>query len=137
MSYAVRSFYLNGGSQALIIRLHNSATAATIDLPTGAAAPNDVLHLVAASVGAWGNNLSATVDHNTKDPADANLFNFTVTETDGGTEKFLNVSIASADARYVPRVLEQSSSLVRVTKKRWRLDCPGYATGGSYNQCHS
>jgi len=116
MSYAVRSFYLNGGSQALIIRLHNSATAATIDLPTGAAAPNDVLHLVAASVGAWGNNLSATVDHNTKDPADANLFNFTVTETDGGTEKFLNVSIASADARYVPRVLEQSSSLVRVTK---------------------
>ena len=116
MSYAVRGFYLNGGSQAIIVRVQNSATAATIDLPTGAAAPDDVLNLVAANVGAWGNNLSVTVDHDTKDPANANLFNVTISEVDGPTEKFLNVSINSSDARFVPRVLEQSSVLVRVRK---------------------
>jgi hypothetical protein len=35
MSYAVQDFYLNGGSQAIIIRVHNGATAATIPVPTG------------------------------------------------------------------------------------------------------
>ncbi|PXF58236.1 MAG: phage tail protein [Deltaproteobacteria bacterium] len=116
MSYAVRDFYLNGGSQAIIVRLHSAATAATINLPTGAAAPDDLLPLVAANVGDWGNSLSVTVDYNTKDLADINLFNLTVSEVDGTTEKFLNLSIAAADARYVPRVLEQSSTLVRVQK---------------------
>ncbi len=117
MSYAVRDFYLNGGSQAIIVRLHYAATAATINLPTGEAQPpDDFLPLVAANVGDWGNSLSVTVDYNTKDPADSNLFNLTVSEVDGTTEKFLNLSIAPADARYVPRVLEQSSTLVRVQK---------------------
>src|SRR5262249_45480267 len=63
MSYAVRDFYLNGGSQALIIRIHNNATAATISLPTGGAAPNNALMLEAASVGAWGGKLKASVNH--------------------------------------------------------------------------
>jgi phage tail sheath protein FI len=116
MSYAVRDFYLNGGSQAIIARLHNAATAATINLPTGAVAPDDLLPLVATNVGDWGNSLSVSVDYNTKDLADSNLFNLTVSEVDGTTEKFLNLSIAAADARYVPRVLEQSSMLVRVQK---------------------
>ena len=116
MSFAVRDFYLNGGSQAIIVRVHNGATPTTLSLPTGAAAPNDALPLLAASVGAWGNALRATVDHNTKTPADITLFNLTVTETGGATETFFNVSIQAADARYLPRVLEQSSALVRVNK---------------------
>src|SRR5712692_3598144 len=35
LSYAVRDFYLNGGSQAIIVRLQNGAKAAEIPLPTG------------------------------------------------------------------------------------------------------
>jgi phage tail sheath protein FI len=116
MSYAVKDFYLNGGSQAIIVRLHNGAAAATISLPTGANAPNDALPLIAANVGAWGNNLSATVDHKTKDPNNPNLFNLTITETGGTIEKFLNVSIDATDALYVPRMLKQSSTLVHVNK---------------------
>jgi hypothetical protein len=114
MSYAVRDFYLNGGSQALIVRIANGATAADISLPTGAAAPDDALPLEAASAGSWGNNLSVLVDYNTREPADDNLFNLTVTEAGGSTEKFLNVSIDPEDPRYVPRVLQQGSLLVRV-----------------------
>ena len=120
MSYVVRDFYLNGGSQAIIVRLHNGATAAGLALPTGAAAPNDVLPLVAANVGAWGSNLSATVDYKTKDANDPHpdikLFNLTVTESAGATEKFLNVSIDPASPRFVPRVLLDGSTLVQVKR---------------------
>jgi hypothetical protein len=74
------------------------------------------LALLASSPGAWGNALRATVDHNTKDPNNKNLFNLAVSEAGGATETFLNVSIVATDARYLPRVLEQSSALVRVAK---------------------
>jgi phage tail sheath protein FI len=122
MSYAVRDFFLNGGGQAIIVRVQKNAVAAAIDLPTGAAAPNDLLPLVAASVGKWGNNLSATVDYKTKDATNQTLFNLTVQEKDPATqavrasEKFLNVSIDDTDPRYLPRVLKESSELVRVKR---------------------
>jgi phage tail sheath protein FI len=126
MSYAVRDFFLNGGSTGLIVRLQNGAKAADIPLPTGGVAPNDTLPLVAASEGTWGNNLSVTADYKTKDPA--NLFNLTISELDPITkqplkiEKSLNLSIDSHDPRYVPRTIEQESQLVRVKKdaqKNW------------------
>src|SRR4051794_7856897 len=74
LSYAVRDFYSNGGSQAVIVRLDSGSTPASLALPTGAAQPNDSLPLMAANVGAWGNSLAATVDYTTRDPKDANLF---------------------------------------------------------------
>lgn len=124
MSYAVRDFYLNGGSQAIIVRVHNEGEAARISLPTGAFDPDDELVLEAANVGSWGNNLTASVDHDTKDKdtAEPKLFNLTVEERNPETnsvlasEKFLNVSVEEAHPRYLPRVLEQSSTLVRVAK---------------------
>jgi len=129
MSYAARDFYLNGGSQAIIIRLFNGPPAsppriyaATITLPTNAGSVSPSLVLVSANVGAWGANLSALVDHDTKDKSDKKLFNLTIFEIDKvtntilNTEKFLNVSVNPADARYLPKVLEQSSVLVRVQK---------------------
>lgn len=123
MSYAVRGFYLNGGSQAVIVRLArfpgsgpDASQAATITLSALTSPPAPPLVLVAASVGAWGKNLSALVDHNTKDPANDSLFNLTISEKGGTTEKFLNVSVDPANARYLPRVLEQSSMLVRVNR---------------------
>lgn len=108
MSYAVRDFYLNGGSQAIIVRVVNGATKATIVLGE--------LTLEAASAGTWGDKLSAVVDHNTKDLADESLFNLTIKEKDGASEKFLNVSVDANNPRYVPRVLEQNSMFVHVTK---------------------
>lgn len=115
-SYAVRDFFMNGGGLAVVVRIHKEATTATISLPTGAAAANNPLKLLAASPGSWGNNLSATVDYATKDPTNNHLFNLTVIEKEGATEKFINVSLVATDARYVARVLEQSSSLARIGK---------------------
>ena len=116
ISYAIRDFYLNGGTKAIVIRIHNGATPARITLAAG----TGTLELNAANVGSWGNRLQAQVDHDTRDPANTNLFNLTVQEIDPvtrqplQTEKHLNLSVLSTDARFAPRAIEQDSSLVRV-----------------------
>lgn len=128
LGYAVRDFYQNGGSQAVIVRVINGTLAdltATIALPTGGS-PSGTILLDANSPGAWGSNLSVMVDYNTADPmnplapADPELFNLTITETVDGVirsrEPFLGVSMNPNSRRYLPRVLEQSSQLVVVRK---------------------
>jgi uncharacterized protein len=125
LSYAVRDFYDNGGSQAIIVRVNNGAGVATITLPTDGS-PSGSIFLDAYSPGAWGSNLSALVDYNTADPlnptapSNPELFNLTVTETVDGVialrEPFLGVSMNPNSRRYLPRVLEQSSQLVVVRK---------------------
>lgn len=116
MSYAVKDFYSNDGSRALIVRIAKDATKATLELPTEGS-PLGVLTLEASSEGSWGDKLIASVNHKTKFPADPTLFNLTISENiDGGsTEKFLNVSTNEDDPRYLRRVLEQSSMLVRAS----------------------
>src|SRR5262249_39893384 len=117
MSFAARDFFLNGGSQAIIVRVHNGANLATITLPAGS--PGNLV-LEAANPGSWGNNLIAQVDYKTRPGSDATVFNLKVLETDPisrqavNTEVFLNVSVSSSDPRFLSRVLEQSSDLVRV-----------------------
>ncbi len=121
MSYAVSHYFLHGGTDALIVRVHNGATAAQISLPAG----GEALTLEASSPGAWGDNLRAVVDHETKDkddPApDTFLFNLTITEVDPNTgnpvatETFLNVSVDEDSPRFVTKVLEEESSLVAVS----------------------
>jgi phage tail sheath protein FI len=118
MSYAVRDFYLNGGQQAIIVRLAKNA----------AASKNADLKLEAASPGAWGDKMTYTVDSKgiTDDVAarynlaKADLFNLTVYEDPGKgrVERFLNVAIkTTAGSRRLDRVLANESSLVRVQKK--------------------
>src|SRR5215211_4917906 len=85
MSYAVQQFFLNGGTDALIVRVHRAGTTAVLNVPTGAGA----LVLEAANEGEWGNNLRAVVDHNSKGniaPAvDINEFNLVIEEKVAGS----------------------------------------------------
>lgn len=112
MSYAVQHYFLNGGRDALICRVQNGGAAATLTLPTD-------FDLVAASEGEWGNQLRARVDDDTRplepgEPANS-LFNLSVKDMGTGTvERFLNVSTDVNHRRYVTRVLEQESNLVRI-----------------------
>ena len=112
LSYAVQQFFQNGGTDALIVRVHNNAAAATLTLAVG-------FNLVAANPGRWGENLRVRIDHNTRphlitDPANS-LFNLSVRDTaTGTTERFLNLSTDPNNARFVTRVLEQESNLVRI-----------------------
>ena len=114
LGYAVRSFFLNGGGQAVVVRLHKPTTAGDglASLTIGG------VRLDAVEPGAWGNGISATLDSDgiTDDVAQryglgvADLFNLSVTGA-GVVERFVNLTVAD-NARRIDRVLAQQSRLV-------------------------
>ncbi|HZD61732.1 MAG TPA: phage tail sheath family protein, partial [Xanthobacteraceae bacterium] len=127
LAYSVRDFFLNGGSQALVVRLHKNATVAK----------NAALQVEAASAGNWGGKLTYKIDTDGIDDnvgarfgLDKNiLFNLTVFEDPprGRVESHKNVSVdTAAGARRLDRVLSNASSLVRVSlKSDGTPDLPG------------
>lgn len=111
LGYAVRDFYLNGGSQAIIVRLYHLASA------TSAKAALNVngLSLEAKYEGAWGNALRARIDHDVKEGA-ADLFNLSIRDgLTGQVEVFRNVSINPDHVRRIDNVLKNESRLVQIT----------------------
>lgn len=126
-SYGVSQFFLNGGSEAYVIRvakhdppgkpLAKASAKLKADTTGGGAV---ILEVTAINEGVWGNHLHADVDYNTTDPA--TLFNLYVTRYDGTSgraralvaEKFLNLSVNDANPRYVESVVNDGSKLVRV-----------------------
>jgi uncharacterized protein len=117
MSYAVRDFFQNGGSQAIIVRLYHddgsNPTQAIIH--TGSSS----LDLIAAYPGKWGNQLRARVDSNVRPalPSEDGTKMFNLFVRDGNTgmiEEFRNVSVESGHPRQVDKVLANTSKLVRV-----------------------
>jgi uncharacterized protein len=131
MSYAVRDFYLNGGGQALIVRLFQPSgqSVARAVMPTAAA----VLNLVSANPGKWGNRLRVIVDHKTR-PHEAgeaanSLFNLKIQlQPDTGVaalqqlpdlgvrveETYTNVTCIPGLPNSLDIVLRSSSKLMRV-----------------------
>lgn len=119
LGYAVRDFYLNGGNQAVIVRLARDATSAQLDL-------NGALTLEAVGPGGWGNGLHAEVTHASGEEAttvadqqgvDADeLFHLTVREGPAEdpvlVETYPNVTLVDGPRR-VDTVLA-ASRLVRV-----------------------
>jgi phage tail sheath protein FI len=122
LSYALRDFFLNGGSQAIVVRLFKATAGklakALYEVPN--------LTLEAATEGAWGMLVRARVDRKAvTDPnliavaarlgvAPADIFDLTV--RDGGTgliETFLNLTTKESSRR-ADRVLKAESSLVRL-----------------------
>ena len=121
MSYAVQHYFLNGGTDALIVRIVHSEGDPTKDA-SKAGINIGGLDLEAENEGDWGNRLKAIVKHETKDPDDDQLFNLTIQElasTDINDknvvafEEFRNVSTDTASPRYMKNVLENQSSWVR------------------------
>jgi phage tail sheath protein FI len=118
MSYAVRDFFLNGGGQAIIVRLYKKAGesdgAAKLEIGTA-------VKLKTVSPGEWGKWLRASAEP-VKDKetvkrlgikeTDA-LFNLTVRDTRPGglTEQFRNLTFVESSRR-VDKVLVAESQLV-------------------------
>lgn len=117
MSYAVAQFFLNGGNDAIIVRVANAATAIKATINAGG------LQLLASGEGIWGNNLVAEVDSDTSTPNDAFLFNLrireVITDANGNaqtvrSEMFRNVAVSADHPRYVRTVIDEESVLVDV-----------------------
>jgi phage tail sheath protein FI len=115
LGYAVRDFYLNGGGQAVIVRLYKPTNFDKAELT------RDPLTLEAAYPGVWGNFLRVRVDYDVSgDVAKQynldkdNLFNLTVRDTKTLiTEQFRNLTVADSP-RKLDKVLENESKLLRV-----------------------
>ncbi|MDJ0511713.1 MAG: phage tail sheath C-terminal domain-containing protein [Crocosphaera sp.] len=119
MSFAVQQYFLNGGTDAIIVRLEPpNATPATINLPTSG---TENIVLIASSAGTWGNGLEVSVDHDTADPQETpeteKTFNLTIVLKQGkqelSRETIRNLSMDSTAIRYIKEILETESSLVR------------------------
>jgi len=124
VSFAVQHYFLNGGADAIIVRVHNPSAPdaddlARVSLPREeGGAP---LVIAAANPGAWGNRLRVIVDHDASDAADASHFTLTAQEVDSGdpsvilaTETFRDLSVDPGAPRFVADVLARESRLIRV-----------------------
>lgn len=145
LGFAVRDFFLNGGSEAIIVRLVAAPPPAALAGPPPPVEPGGApaapvaaaakaaqitlpgaggqLVLLAASAGSWGNALTAAVDYSTQPVAagaNRTIFNLTLIEnrSDGSAvaiEKYLNASIDPASPNYLTNVLANQSSLAVVS----------------------
>lgn len=114
LSYAVRQFFLNGGREALIVRVVGAGAA------PARFALNGGLVLEANSPGTWGNTLELSVSHGaTLDDPGPDGFHLTITDTStDAVEEFRFLSVAPGAARQVINVLNTRSKLVRVATGR-------------------
>ena len=115
MSFAVYQYFLNGGTDALIVRIHNTALTGNAGVPmtSGNAA------FTAADPGGWAARVRIRIDYDldpdivTANPANS-MFNLLVKDlTTGVSETHRNVSITSTHPRFISDVLLQSSTLLR------------------------
>lgn len=132
LGYSVAQFFNNGGSQALIVRVHNGATPATATLPNGGTG----IALSAANPGTWGSKLSATVTAVT--PTSTTAFNLSLTDTSTvattgspTTETYFNLSVDPASPKFVGQVLAQQSQLAFTTTTFTSPTFVAIPTGGT------
>src|SRR5215469_392867 len=124
-SYAIQQFFLNGGSEAYVVRTTsataaNAAAAAAIGL-SDAVGGSAVLTATAKSAGAWGNNIRMKVDFAAADPS--TQFNLTVTEIASvngqqkvvATETFRNLVIDPTQPNDAAAVVTAGSQLIDLT----------------------
>ena len=118
-SYAIQQFFLNGGSQAHVIRVASGAPAkASVNIADDIAGTNLAMVVTAIYEGAWGNNIRVAVDHNA---TVASGFNMTVTEYNAANvplrqERFLNLSSTSTNARFANTIVNDENSGSRMVR---------------------
>lgn len=141
LGFAVRDFFLNGGAQAVIVRLYAADPGdSTVNPPRLKPREFSLVTLGAITLeavyqGAWGNGLRASIDLDTSEDvakrmglAKAQLFNLTVQDTQSGvSERFINVHTAPGPRR-IDKVLEAESRLVRWSGT-WPASPPTFVAG--------
>jgi uncharacterized protein len=120
LGYAVQQFFLNGGTDAFVVRVpKHDAVAARVDLKDGVdGSPNVVLTAKALSKGAWANWVRMDVDYDGIS-GDAKAFNLTVTDLRTGvTERFDGVTMDTTQRNFVESVVNdvsRGSSMISLT----------------------
>lgn len=117
LGYAVRQFFFNGGSEALIVRVAKGAGKASVIMQSKDKV--NVLEIKAKSEGLWGNNLRLDIDYDTENPD--STFNLIITELKQRgksdvltTETYHNMSMDSNSPKYVVNVIK-TSKLIEIS----------------------
>lgn len=111
MSYAVQQYFLNGGSDAYIIRVPKAdAVAASVVIKDGSSGgAKEALKVTALSKGSWANNVLIDVDYD--NVTDEKSFNLTITDIEvGAREVFSNVTMDTGKANFVVTVVNDEDS---------------------------
>jgi len=122
-SFAIQQYFLNGGSEAWVVRVASGAPIQSSVAISSAVGGASVLTVSARDHGVWGDNLRVVIDHQT---AAADRFNLRVAEINPANgnvvreEQWLNLSMISAsnNPRFADTVindLNRGSQLIRVT----------------------
>lgn len=122
-SFAIQQFYLNGGSEAWVVRVASGSPQQSSVLISHVIAGSSVLTVTARDEGAWGNNLRVAIDQQT---TSADLFNLKVSEINPATgrvareEQWLNLSVDNTNnkVRFADTVInndDRGSQLIRVS----------------------
>ncbi|MGW3206852.1 phage tail sheath family protein [Streptomyces sp. NPDC001135] len=120
LSYAIHQFFVNGGSDAYVVRVPKpDAAPAKVSVRSGTEnGAKGSLDITALSPGAWANDVVIEVDYDQIPAADTKSFNLTVTDlATGATERFRGVSVDPASGRFAQAVLadpDNGSRMVRV-----------------------
>jgi phage tail sheath protein FI len=117
LGFSLQDFFLNGGGQAIVVRVVSSMASAAVLQDSGHG-----LFLKAVAPGTWANKVRARIDtHVLAMSADqlgvsqADLFNLTLWDgATGNSETFPNVTFVESTRR-LDRILAASSSLFRAT----------------------
>jgi phage tail sheath protein FI len=120
MSYSVYLYFQNGGTDAVIVRVHNGGKMATFAKDGTPASP---LAFEASNPGTWANEIELVIDREgilaekVEEDKDPSYFNMYVKDAENGTilESYLNLSLKADSPRAVNKVLEAESSYVRVS----------------------
>ena len=119
LGFAVKQFFENGGTQAIIVRVATRAGASAAKTAVIRLQDGEVLR--ATNSGSWGLNLKVAIDR--AGVTDDKLFNLTVTDDaesrrdsdkrggSGLPERFTNLSVDPASPQFVDTVLRQSQLL--------------------------
>jgi phage tail sheath protein FI len=126
-SYAIQQFFLNGGTEAYVVRVAsatsgNAPTSAAIGIAADGTGGTALLVVTANSPGGWGNSVRVDVDYATLDPA--TQFNLKVTEVSVvngvtqviATETFRNLVIDATKPNDAAAVVTAGSQLVSVSE---------------------
>jgi hypothetical protein len=125
MSYAVQHFFQNGGSRAVIVRVHNGALRSGVWLNFD----GTPVRFVAQNEGLWGDALRLTFTLSGGTYTAGETFDLTISAAtaDGRVEPletYFGVTLDATSAQYLGAVLEQSSAQLRIDAN------PGVAPGG-------
>ena len=124
MSVALKTFYTNGGQQALVCRLAgNGRRCARINLDgiTAQGEPlPEILQVQACNEGRWGNGLSVLVQHS---DSTAGTFDLQVGQCDATgeyrvIEQFRSLSVIAGHKNFAERQINSRSALIRVSVDR-------------------